>query len=111
MVEQRDDAVPAMISYSEMLSSRQGSKIEVDKPLQRELSDQCSIDVCFAPDKAIDRLTWAEVEWKEICPKPSYKRTTIFEQEIADIGICTHIRLNIYPDGGISRLRYNFEKV
>jgi allantoicase len=28
-----------------------------------------------------------------------------FESEIADIGPVTHVRLNIIPDGGVSRLR------
>jgi allantoicase len=28
-----------------------------------------------------------------------------FEKEISSIANCTHIRLNIYPDGGVSRLR------
>lgn len=83
-------------------------KIEVDtNHFKGNYPDQCSIDVCFAPDKAIDRLTWAEVEWKEILPKTKLQahKQHYFEQEIADSGACTHIRLNIYPDGGISRLR------
>ncbi|MDX1506992.1 MAG: allantoicase [Woeseiaceae bacterium] len=28
-----------------------------------------------------------------------------FESELADIGVVTHVRMSIYPDGGISRLR------
>ncbi|MFQ5609330.1 MAG: allantoicase, partial [Woeseiaceae bacterium] len=28
-----------------------------------------------------------------------------FEAELADIGVVTHVRMSIYPDGGVSRLR------
>jgi allantoicase len=28
-----------------------------------------------------------------------------FEKEIAALGPVTHVRFNIYPDGGVSRLR------
>ena len=28
-----------------------------------------------------------------------------FESELADIGPVSHVRMSIYPDGGISRLR------
>jgi allantoicase len=28
-----------------------------------------------------------------------------FEKEIAALGSVTHVRFNIYPDGGVSRLR------
>jgi len=29
----------------------------------------------------------------------------VFEDEVKDIGVITHVRLDIYPDGGVSRLR------
>jgi allantoicase len=28
-----------------------------------------------------------------------------FEQEVAALGPVTHVRFNIFPDGGVSRLR------
>jgi allantoicase len=28
-----------------------------------------------------------------------------FGSELSDVGPVTHVRLNIYPDGGVSRLR------
>ncbi|MGR5503953.1 hypothetical protein ACQKP3_24895 [Vibrio sp. DNB22_10_4] len=28
-----------------------------------------------------------------------------YEAEIADLGIVTHVRFNMFPDGGVSRLR------
>jgi allantoicase len=29
----------------------------------------------------------------------------IFEEEVIDAGAVSHVRLDIYPDGGVSRLR------
>jgi allantoicase len=28
-----------------------------------------------------------------------------FTKELADVGVVSHLRLSIYPDGGVSRLR------
>jgi allantoicase len=34
-----------------------------------------------------------------------------FEKEIKDIGPVSHIRINIHPDGGLSRVRFFGVKV
>ena len=48
-----------------------------------------------------------DVEWRELVPrtplKPDARHT--FEKEVQAIGDVTHVRLNIFPDGGIARLR------
>lgn len=45
--------------------------------------------------------------WHKVLPETrlqaDYKH--VFSQELSNIGPVTHIRLNIYPDGGVSRLR------
>jgi allantoicase len=48
-----------------------------------------------------------EQEWKELLPRtPLYPDTRHrFEEELKPIGEVTHARLNIFPDGGIARLR------
>lgn len=48
-----------------------------------------------------------EIKWTEILPKQKLQadHEHYFENEIANHGPFTHIRLNIFPDGGISRLR------
>ncbi|MEY2544567.1 MAG: allantoicase, partial [Verrucomicrobiota bacterium] len=45
--------------------------------------------------------------WNEILPKTKLEadKQHFFEKEISSVENCTHIRLNIYPDGGVSRLR------
>jgi allantoicase len=55
----------------------------------------------------MDNLTWPQAQWKELLPqlKLSADKQHHFEKEIIDIGNVTHVRLNIYPDGGVARLR------
>jgi len=69
--------------------------------------DTCSLDVCYSPDKEVDGLNWQTVEWTEILPKTKLKADSphLFEKELKVDGPATHIRLNIHPDGGVSRLR------
>jgi allantoicase len=47
------------------------------------------------------------VQWTEILPRTKLQAHTRhnFEDELAERGPFTHVRLNIYPDGGVSRLR------
>ncbi|MGI9480933.1 MAG: allantoicase, partial [Hyphomicrobiales bacterium] len=46
-------------------------------------------------------------EWPELFPQTKLSADIIheFNDGIADLGPITHVRLNIYPDGGVSRLR------
>jgi allantoicase len=48
-----------------------------------------------------------ETGWKELLPQTPLQPDTFhtFEDELRDVGAATHVRLNIYPDGGVSRLR------
>jgi allantoicase len=47
------------------------------------------------------------VVWSEILPRTKLQAHTrhLFEDELGERGPFTHVRLNIYPDGGVSRLR------
>lgn len=69
--------------------------------------DSCSIEGCYLPDISDDSLTIPDIEWKELLPKSklSGDLENTFEKEIKNTGKVTHIRLNIFPDGGVSRLR------
>jgi len=67
--------------------------------------DSCSIEACMSNnDEAV--LTDAQ-EWKAILPaqKLSADNEHEYVNEIQNPGIYSHVRLNIFPDGGISRLR------
>jgi allantoicase len=53
-----------------------------------------------------DRLVGA-ADWRELLPRvtlrPDARQT--FEDEVCPIGAVTHVRFNIFPDGGVGRLR------
>ncbi|HJT80753.1 MAG TPA: allantoicase [Chthoniobacterales bacterium] len=83
-------------------------KIEVDtNHFKGNYPDTCSIDACSAPGATTDELTGNLISWKEILHKTKLQadHRHFFERELSPIENCTHIRLNIYPDGGVSRLR------
>ncbi len=67
--------------------------------------DSCSIECC---NSDIDETVINnEVQWHTLLPqqKLSANHEHHFNQEINKQNTVTHIRLNIFPDGGISRLR------
>jgi allantoicase len=69
--------------------------------------DSCLIEGCVMDHKKENRLADKDVEWTTILPqsKLSADHEHFFEKEIKDIGPFTHVRLLIFPDGGISRMR------
>ncbi len=52
-------------------------------------------------------LNAPDLKWTEILPKVKLQadHEHFFEKEIVNLSSFTHIRLNIFPDGGVSRLR------
>jgi allantoicase len=69
--------------------------------------DCCSIEGYFKPEIEDSALTDPEIEWKEILAKTKLSAHTehFFENEIKTGEVFSHVRINIFPDGGISRLR------
>jgi allantoicase len=69
--------------------------------------DRCSMDACYAPEAPLQNLIAGKVDWREILPESKLEADAarMFESELKPAGPATHVRLNIYPDGGISRLR------
>jgi allantoicase len=70
--------------------------------------DACSIDACTAPfDARPETLLSQATRWREIVPKnrllPDARH--FYENELTDAAHCSHVRLNIFPDGGVSRFR------
>ena len=50
-------------------------------------------------------LDFDKIEWKEILPKSPLQPGSQNFYEIADHSIYTHLKLHIYPDGGVARLK------
>ena len=77
------------------------TRVEVDTShFKGNYPDSCSVDV--GSGDTID-----SIQWEELLPNTKLQAHTrhMFVNELADRGDVTHARLNIYPDGGVSRLR------
>ncbi len=66
--------------------------------------DRCSIEGCMSKDD--DDVLNEKVEWQNILPEQKLSADLEHEytNQVKKIS-CSHIQLNIFPDGGISRLR------
>jgi len=69
--------------------------------------DSCSLEGCFEPDTDRDAILTNTIDWKELLPvsKLSGNQENIFSIALNQTEPRTHIRFNIYPDGGVNRLR------
>lgn len=67
--------------------------------------DTCSIEGCLGADDATvleERATWFPILHRQ---KLSADHEHLFESDIVQHDKVSHVRLNIFPDGGVSRLR------
>jgi allantoicase len=65
----------------------------------------CSIETALVTEEA-DPAAW-QWRWKELLPETRLEPNRLhrFERELAEPAEATYARLNIFPDGGVSRLR------
>lgn len=69
--------------------------------------ESCSLEALHASgSSSLDSLVSSSA-WKQILPRSLLKANAlhIFQRELRESGAATHIRFNIFPDGGVSRLR------
>ena len=62
----------------------------------------CSVESCVSTDDGIAKASWTTLLAK--CALQPHARH-VFEKELTGTAEATHVRLSIYPDGGIARLR------
>ena len=69
--------------------------------------DSCSLEGCFEAQADRDSILRDNMDWKEVLPvsKLSGNQENIFSIDPNQTEPLTHIRFNIFPDGGVSRLR------
>ncbi|KJY70027.1 allantoicase [Vibrio coralliilyticus] len=69
--------------------------------------DSCSIQAAYVKGGTDDQVATQSLFWRELLPAQKLKAHDIHEfvSEVNELGAVTHVRLNIFPDGGISRLR------
>lgn len=82
--------------------------VEVDTSyFKGNFPESCSLEACNAGDSSVERLTDLTVRWNSILPRTKLQAHTrhLFEEELLDSDTASHLRFNIFPDGGVSRLR------
>ncbi len=69
--------------------------------------DRAQLEVVNAPDATLLELVDPERSWTPLLPETALQAHTrhFFRHELAEVGVATHVRLQIFPDGGVSRMR------
>ncbi len=69
--------------------------------------DEASLETFDAPVATLEELMDASREWSPLLTPVKLRADTrhVFEKELLPGAPATHVRLRIYPDGGVSRLR------
>jgi allantoicase len=82
-------------------------RIEVDTAhFKGNFPESCSMEACCAVDAASDAFLALPQAWKELLPRTKLKANhRHILKNIQGAGVASHVRLHIYPDGGVSRLR------
>jgi allantoicase len=83
------------------------SKVEIDtNHYKGNYPDRASLEGVFAPNVIAGNL--AGMTWSTILPETKLsanKRHFFSGKQVSQVGPVSHVRLNIFPDGGVSRLR------
>lgn len=82
-------------------------RLEVDTSwFKGNFPESCSLESCNATDMPLERLQDPEFVWKPVLARTKLQAHTRHTfDEVMDTGTATHVRFNIFPDGGVSRLR------
>jgi allantoicase len=74
--------------------------------------DQVSLEACSLPGYPnTEDVLDPTVEWTELVPRTSCEGDSENVYEVENTHSFTHVRLHIYPDGGVARLRVNGQPV
>jgi allantoicase len=83
-------------------------RVEVDTAhFKGNFPDSCSIEVCEAEGAGAEGSRLSDASWRQLLPRVPLKanRSHTFRRRLHEVGAATHLRLNIYPDGGVARFR------
>jgi allantoicase len=81
--------------------------VEVDtNHFRGNYPDRCSLEFCDAPSARITDLLYS-CAFEPLVPEQKLSAHTrhFFTPPVEAAGLASHVRLNIFPDGGVSRLR------
>jgi len=68
--------------------------------------DECSLEGVYLPDAGPEVFLRDDLDWRPVLPKTKLRPDTVHAfEDLPESDVCTHVRLNIFPDGGVARLR------
>ena len=82
--------------------------VEVDTAhFKGNFPDSCSIEVCQAEGAGAEIARLGAANWRQLLPRVPLKanHSHVFRRQLHAVGAATHVRLNIFPDGGVARFR------
>jgi len=82
-------------------------RVEVDTAhFKGNYPDSCALQAASAKNSAADVLNASSLTWEEVLPNTKLKANHrhVFTK-LHHSGVATHVRFQIFPDGGVSRLR------
>jgi allantoicase len=82
-------------------------RLEVDTSyFKGNFPESCSLESCNAVGLPLETVQDPEFVWKPVLARAKLQAHTrhLFD-EVMDTGAVSHVRFNIFPDGGVSRLR------
>ena len=82
------------------------ARVEIDtNHFKGNYPESASLDGCYAPGAGVDAL--ASAGWRELVPRTTLRphHRHVLAPAAGAPGPTSHVRLNIFPDGGVSRLR------
>ena len=83
-------------------------RIEIDTAhFKGNYPDSCSVQGANLDLVNLSSIDSDSSQWQEVLPRSKLQADSqhVFRDGITDVGPVSHIRLNIYPDGGVSRVR------
>jgi len=82
-------------------------RLEIDTSyFKGNFPESCSLESCNAPDVGLETLQDRSFTWKPVLARTKLQaHTRHYFDEVMETGLASHVRFNIFPDGGVSRLR------
>ena len=83
-------------------------RVELDTDhLKGNAPDRCALEGVHAPGATADELSGDALRWRPLLPESRVQPHARhrWEDEVLEAGAVTHVRLHIFPDGGVARLR------
>jgi allantoicase len=83
-------------------------RVEVDTAhFKGNFPDSCSIEVCEAEGAGAEIARLGAANWQQLLPRVPLKANRVhsFRRQLHQVSAATHVRLNVFPDGGVARFR------